>query len=476
MAASASDRSPNVLFLFTDDQRFDTIQAVNNSRIHTPNLDRLVQQGAVFENAYIMGGTSPAVCMPSRAMVMTGRSLFSIQEQGQAIPAEHTLLGECFRGHGYDTWGIGKWHNGKASYARSFTDGAEIYFGGMADHWNVPAYNFDPSGKYDSQLPYCPSPGSSNEVQYRNADHIHSGKHSSELCADAAVSFLQNEIRQDSPFLLYVSFLAPHDPRTMPKSSRDLYHPDSIPLPANFMGAHPFDNGELKIRDEQLEDWPRTPQAVRRHIAEYYAMISHLDSEIGRILDALENSGEADNTVVVLAGDNGLAVGQHGLMGKQSLYEHSVHVPLIFAGPGVPVGERRQTLCYLHDMFPTLCELCNVPVPRSVEGQSLVPALNNDPDDNARNVLHFAYRHSQRAVRDERYKLIECVVEDDHNTQLFDLENDPAETDNLAFLPEYADIVQRLRQELRRWKIEFGDERADAGQVFWNRYGRSITH
>ena len=130
---------PNILFFFTDDQRFDTIHALGNEQIVTPNLDRLVENGTAFTNAYIMGGSCPAVCMPSRAMLMTGRTLYHLHEQGQGIPEEHVLLGETLQKAGYVTFGTGKWHNGPAAYARSFTDGAEIFFGGMNDHWNVPA-------------------------------------------------------------------------------------------------------------------------------------------------------------------------------------------------------------------------------------------------------------------------------------------------------------------------------------------------
>ena len=141
------------------------------------------------------------------------------------------------------------------------------------------------------------------------------------------------------------------------------------------MPEHPFDNGEMVVRDEQLAPWPRTPDEMRRHIAEYYAMITHLDAQIGRVLEALEATGQAENTIIVLAGDNGLAIGRHGLMGKQNMYDHSLHVPLIMSGPGIPQNRRSDALCYLLDIYPTLCDLVGVPIPGTVEGQSLVPAM-----------------------------------------------------------------------------------------------------
>ena len=468
MTTTAS-RRPNVLFFFTDDQRFDTLGALNNPKVITPNLDALVARGTAFTNGYIMGGSSGAVCMPSRAMLHTGRTLYHIQQQGQAVPDDHALMGETLRGAGYRTFGTGKWHNGSRAYARSFTDGAEIFFGGMGDHWNVPACDFDPTGRYDQRINQT-ADFRTQAVRQHTADHIRAGKHSSELFAEATVDFLQQRAGDDDPFFAYVSFMAPHDPRTMPPEYLDMYDPAEVDLPASFMPEHPFDNGELRIRDEVLAAFPRTEEEVRQHIAAYYAMITHADAQIGRVLAALEHSGEADNTIVVFAGDNGLAVGRHGLMGKQSCYEHSVHVPLVFAGPGVPGGETRDDFAYLLDIFPTVCDLTGAAIPASVEGHSLVPALRR-AGDGARDHLLFAYRNLHRAVRDERYKLIEYVVGDVRTTQLFDLHEDPDELRDLSGDAAHAARIASLRQRLRRWQTELGDDQQGQGGPFWAGFG-----
>lgn len=460
-----STTKPNVLFLFTDDQRFDTIAALNGGRIHTPNMDRLAARGTAFTHAYIPGGTCPAVCMPSRAMLHTGRTLFGIDGCGEGIPADHVTLGEHLGKCGYHTFATGKWHNGRSAYARSFADGGEIFFGGMADHWNVPAYHFDPTGRYDSRIPRCVDPARSKELEMLPADHVTAGKHSSELLADATIDFLRRYDRAE-PFFAYVSFLAPHDPRTMPQRFQRMYDPQRIALPENFLGGHPFDNGALKIRDELLADFPRDGDEIRSHIADYYAMISHLDHEIGRILDALAE--RADDTIVVLAGDNGLAVGQHGLMGKQSLYEHSVRVPLVFCGPGVPRGLRTDAFCYLLDVYPTLCELAGVAAPDSVEGRSLAPAMR-DPAAGARESLFLAYMGYQRAVRERRHKLIEYHVNGRRTTQLFDLEADPTEQRNLADEGGMAATVSRLHEKLRSLADDWKDGQTKWGEEFWGR-------
>ena len=462
------DPKPNILFFFTDDQCFDTIRTLGNEQIITPTLDALVKSGTSFTNAYIMGGSCPAVCMPSRAMLMTGRGLFSIQEQGQQIPDEHALLGETLRGAGYETFGTGKWHNGPRAYARSFSAGGEIFYGGMDDHWNVPACDFDPAGEYKQRIQQTID-FRTQAVGQKVADHIHAGKHSSELFADATIDFLRG-YKGDDPFFAYVSFMAPHDPRTMPQEYLEMYDPEEIELPASFLPEHPFDNGEMRIRDEVLAEFPRTPEEIKQHIAAYYAMITHADAQMGRVLETLRESGHGEDTIVIFAGDNGLALGRHGLMGKQNMYEHSVHVPLVMSGPGVPQREKRDALCYLIDIFPTLCDMTGVEIPGSVEGKSLVPAMQNG-NEKIRDHLLFAYRHLQRSVRDAHHKLIEYVVEGKRTTQLFDLEEDPNELNDLAGDSGHAEKLTELRRRLRRWKEELGDTR-DQGQEFWEGFDR----
>jgi len=427
---------PNILFLFTDDQRFDAVRALGNAEVVTPNMDRLVERGMSFTHATVMGSTVPAVCQPSRAMLMTGRTLYHAPRDC----GEFITLPELLRAHGYVTFGTGKWHNMPPSYARSFTGGAKIFYGGMSNHLEVPVFDFDPSGDYPAEAKYV-------------------GKSfSSELFSDAAIDFLGRH-DGDAPFLAYVSYTAPHDPRMAPRECAQMYDPGEMAVPENFCPVHPFDNGEMVIRDEMLAPFPRTPEVVQEHIAAYWAMITHLDAHIGRVLGALEETGHADNTIVVFAGDNGLAVGQHGLMGKQNMYEHSLRVPLVFTGPGIPAGERSDALCYLLDIFPTLCDLVDLPAPDTVEGRSLAPVVRGEAEA-ARDSLFFAYTDVQRAVRDRRFKLIEYAAGDGRVTQLFDLEADPWETANLACAPEMEPELVRLRCELAAWQRRVDDPMA----------------
>jgi len=187
------DKKPNILFLFTDDQRFNTINALGNQEVQTPNMDKLVANGIAFTCAHIMGGTSGAICMPSRAMLLTGKTLFHLERKGALIPDEHIMFPELLREEGYKTFGTGKWHNSRQAYARCFTHGGKIMFGGMSNHLKVPVYDFDPSGEYPK------------EKQYTGE------KFSSEMFVDEAIKFLENDTGDD-PFFMYVSFTAPHDP------------------------------------------------------------------------------------------------------------------------------------------------------------------------------------------------------------------------------------------------------------------------
>ncbi len=421
VAIAADAGKPNVLFLFSDDQRADTIAALGNPLIRTPNLDRLVTQGTTFTRAYCMGAQQGAVCVPSRAMLMTGRTLFRIQEN---LAGQGTWP-EMFAKAGYATFMTGKWHNGGESARRVFQEGKAIFLGGMGDPRKLPIQDISAAHIFENKRA--------------------SGDHSVQVFADAAVEFLQRQ-KGASPFLCYVAFNAPHDPRIAPPPFHEKYRAALPPLPANFLPQHPFNNGELVIRDEQLAPWPRSPELVRQHLADYYASIEHLDSQIGRILAALDASGQAEKTLIVFASDHGLAIGSHGLFGKQNLYDHSMHAPLIIAGPGVPRGKKSDALCYLLDIFPSLGALAGIAPPEGSEGRSLAPLLAGGTEP-PRDVLLTAYMKVQRAIRDDRWKLIVYPLV--NKTQLFDLRADPAELRDLAGDPQHVGEVQRLTARLQ---------------------------
>ncbi|MDE0088718.1 MAG: sulfatase-like hydrolase/transferase, partial [Candidatus Poribacteria bacterium] len=358
------------------------------------------------------------------------------------INRDYAVWPQVMRQAGYHTFFSGKWHNDRQTFADSFDDAAKIFFGGMGNQYKVPVFDFDPTGKYPKDARYI------------------GDKFSSTLFTDSAVQFIENYDQTD-PFFLYLSFTSPHDPRTPPGEYATMYKPEDVPVPENFLPEHPFDNGEMRIRDEMLAEFPRTPEIVQQHIADYYGMITSQDAEMGRVIQTLEEKGHLDNTIVIYTADHGLAVGQHGLFGKQNLYSHSIRVPSIFAGPGIPEGVTVDALTYLYDVFPTVCDLTEVDCPDTTEGCSLVPLMEGCVDK-VRATVFAAYKDIHRAISDGRWKLIRHYVSKETGKgtdyiQLFDLEQDPWETTNLADLPEHADLVRSLAADMEMWQTETDD-------------------
>jgi arylsulfatase A-like enzyme/pimeloyl-ACP methyl ester carboxylesterase len=430
ITCGASAARPNVLVILSDDQRADTIAERGNQFIVTPTLDRLARSGTAFTQAYCMGGLRGAVCVPARAMLMTGRGLFRVNEEIGKQPT----WPEQFERAGYVTHACGKWHNGRESLAKAFPTGRAIFLGGMGAPYTAPLFQFERRGAFIRH----PRPA---------------GMHTVEVVANAAIDFLRGR-NADRPFLLYVAMPSPHDPRIAPARFHTIYNAKKPPLPRNFMAQHPFDNGEMAVRDEQLEDWPRTEAAIRQHLADYYASITFMDEQIGRVLAVLDETGAATNTMIAFASDQGLAIGSHGLMGKQNVYEDGMRIPLIFSGPGIPAGRSSSALAYLHDLFSTAGGLCDVRAPRESSGIDLLPAMRRNRQ--ARSSIFTAYRDVQRAVRDERWKVIRYPQVD--VTQFFDLRHDPLETNNLAADPRHARELKRMLSLLEREQKRAGDD------------------
>lgn len=420
---------PNVLFLFADDQRADTIGAWGNPHIRTPNIDRLVAEGFSFRRNYCFGSNSGAVCVPSRAMLMSGRTWFNVNNQLRGV----RTWPEVLRDSGYRTFMTGKWHNGAESLVRVFPDARAVFLGGMSDHTKVPLHDI---------------------VGGKPANKRVGERFSSELFADEAISFLRNRNNQE-PFALYVAFTAPHDPRQPPEKYARMYYEDRPPLPANFMAQHPFNNGQLVLRDEFLAAWPRKREVISDQLAEYYGMITHLDEQVGRILSALEESGLSDNTIVVYAADHGLAMGSHGLLGKQSVYEHSMRSPLIVRGPGVPREKSTEAMTYLLDLVPTILDVAGAGQLEGAEAKNL-RGIWEGKVEKVRDSVFLPYQDLMRAVSDGRWKLIRYPKID--HTQLFDLENDPIEMKDLAGDPAHRGQVERLTKLMKEWQSRVADD------------------
>lgn len=431
-----AQQAKNVLIIYSDDQSYNTLNAWGNKEIETPNLDKLAAQGMSFLQTHVMGGHQGAVCIPSRVMMLTGRYVNRLTNDGAVIPDSITGLPEVLQSRGYTTFHTGKWHSDKPSHDRFFNAGENLFFGGM--HFENEGGQFNPFVYHYNGKGYYPPEAD------RKSDTF-----STQLYANAAIKFLDSKQAKEKPFLCYVAFTSPHDPRTPPPAFAHTYNPADISLPPNFLPQHPFDNGDMRVRDEMLLPHPRTPDAVKEQIALYYAMVSEMDEQVGRILAALDKNGLRENTLIVFAGDNGLAVGQHGLLGKQSLYEHSIRVPMIISGPGVPANSTANGFVYLSDIAPTIYDWLGLQKPVTVEAKSLLPIIKNK-NKTVRSAIYNVYGNWSRSIKTkDGYKLIVYNVNNTPTTQLFNLKTDPWEMHNLA-----TDIKQKKRVEAMRMQLK----------------------
>ena len=422
---------PNILFIFADDQRADALGIAGNPILKTPNIDQLARSGTRFTNAYVMGGNHGAICAASRAMMLSGKNLFHVLDKLECQETMPMYFGK----QGYETFGTGKWHNEKDMFEASFQKGKNVFLGGMADHFSIAVRDLQVDGKLSEPM---------------------KKGYSTDLFADVTKEFLEEyaDSEQQNPFFAYVSFTVPHDPYSPKSGYINRYDTAKILLPENFMSLHPFEFDQLNIRDENLTGWPRKPEVVKEILSDYYSLITHLDDQVGKLIATLKEKGLYENTIIVYAADNGLAIGSHGLLGKQNLYEHSTKVPIIISGPGIPKDQLSDALVYLYDLYPTLADLAGLAAPEGIDGKDLVPILTSSEKE-VRPALFTAYRHTVRAIREGNWKLIRYPERD--FTQLFNLESDPFELNNLAENPESSQQLGKLKASLEREQKLAGD-------------------
>ena len=439
---------PNILFIFADDQCYETVNAFGYEKtIQTPALDRLARQGTTFSHCYNMGSWSGAVCVASRTMLNTGRFVWRAQKVHSKSEQERKAgrwWSEYMKGAGYKTYFTGKWHcRAKAELA---FDVATHVRGGMPNQ-TPEGYSRPRADGSDPWSPYDP----------RFGGFWKGGKHWSEVVGDDAVDFLEDSQKQEQPFFMYVAFNAPHDPRQSPKEYVDRYPLEKIRVPKNFLPMYPHKDGignGKSLRDEKLAIFPRTKHAVQVNRQEYFAIITHMDDQINRILKKLEETGQKENTWIFFTADHGLACGHHGFMGKQNLYDHSVRVPYMVSGPGVKKGKTISEPIYLQDTMATALDLAKVEKPEHVEFHSILPMLEGESSPYSS--IYGGYLKLQRSIRTPRYKLI-CYPEI-KIAKLFDLEKDPDEMEDLASLPESRPIVKKLFADLLKLQEEMDDD------------------
>lgn len=449
---------PNILFIFADDMAYNTTRTYGNDEVITPELDRLSKEGVTFTHAYNMGGWHGAVCVASRTMLNTGRFIWRAERNEKRLnelASERKLWSQMMEDAGYETYFSGKWHV-KISPDSIFNHVSHTRPGMPKD--TPEGYNRPVEGQPDIWSPYDTTFGG----------FWAGGKHWSEVLADDAELFLDNASKSDKPFFMYLAFNAPHDPRQSPKEYVDQYPIENIAIPESFMPEYPY-NGKIgygrSLRDERLAPFPRTEYAVKVNRQEYYAIITHMDDQIKRITAALEKSGKKDNTYIFFTADHGLACGSHGLLGKQSLYDHSIRPPMIVIGPDIPKNERSIADVYLQDVMASALELAGVVKPDFVEFNSLVNLAKNRSASGNYDAIYGCYTDAQRMIRKDGYKLI--VYPKAEATLLFDLDNDPLEITNLTEDAAYEDLKKSMFRELLALQTTMGDT-TDIQSVFPN--------
>ncbi len=454
-ASAAPAKKLNVLFLIADDLNCD-LHCYDHPRVQTPNIDRLAARGVRFDRAYCQF----PLCGPSRASFLTGRrpdetrihtnprsGRFSTDYTGTPHFREHlpdtVTLPQLFRQHGYTVARVGKlYHYGVPG---------QIGTAGLDDppSWQ---YVVNPAGrdKAEENQVFTLTPGSYGGTLSWLAAEGTDLEQTDGLGATAAISLLEQY--RDQPFFLAVGFYRPHTPYVAPKRYFEMYPPDEITLPElspeDQKRAPPPAYASAKAEQEKMTDHQR-----REAIQAYWAAITFMDAQVGRVLDALEELGLADNTVVVMTSDHGYHMYQHGLWQKMSLFENSARVPLMIAAPGAAGnGQATAALAELVDLYPTLADLCGLPAPDYLDGASQRAVL----DDPARSVKDAAFTQVRRgvlngySVRTPRWRYT-LWDEGRKGEQLYDMQADPHETKNLASDPAHAETVAQLRQRLAEY-------------------------
>lgn len=472
-AAVAGDaKRPNILFILVDDQSPWDLQCYNEgSALDSPNIDRLAREGIVLDGAYHMGANMGAVCTPSRHMIMSGRTVWHLPTAPQAVQKglcppdlEQQTIPAVFNRNGYATMRTCKQGNSYEAANKLFT------------------------------------------VRHDATKRGGTPETGSAWHGDRVMEYLtdRESTKETNPFLIYYGFSHPHDERDgtpellakygatnhTDKSTPPPANPKQPTLPPNYLPAHPFPHGHPKLRDEVAVSgvWERRDeQTIRNELGREFACSENIDIQIGRVLSKLEAMGELENTYVIYTADHGMAIGRHGLQGKQNLYQHTWRVPLIVKGPGIQAGSRAEGNVYLHDVLATLCDLAGIPAPQTNEGTSFKPVLLGQ-QKTIRDTLYGVYcggtKPGMRAVKKGDWKLIQYDVLNGkvRESQLFHLKDNPQEfliehhdpkvktltganplphQVNLASDPKYADKLAEMQalllEEMRRmndpWRL-----------------------
>lgn len=453
-------KKTNLLFIWTDEQRADTMAAYGNTKIHVPNLNKLAGESVVFQKAYV---TQP-VCTPNRSAVMTGLwpHTSGCTENNIPLPLDIRCLPELLNDPDYRTAYMGKWHLGDEIFAQhgfeewvSIEDGYTNYYGKERDRNKRSDYHhflIDKGYKPDRSNKFSRSFAARRPIEHCKPSFLQM----------KACEFLSRH--RSEPFVLYINFLEPHMPFFGPLDNE--HNPDDVDLPANF-GDVLEDNEPLyyrRKREQCVKKYGSDEKDIRSLIARYWGLVTQVDRSVGAILRTLETLGLAENTIVVYTSDHGDMMGSHHMVEKGVMYEEATRIPLLIRVPQTKGKGRLIKNCVSQiDIVPTLLELLTAKSTNSLPGQSLVPLFTGGKVDqryvfiewNPYSQKRLEHLYTRTVISPDGWKL--CLSDVD-KCQLFNLKEDPGETINLFDSGRYGDIISRLRSKIYEWQETVGDK------------------
>jgi len=449
-------KQPNILFIMTDDHAVSALSCYGSRINETPNLDRIASEGVKFNNCFVTN----SLCAPSRATILTGKysHLHGVTENifGEKKPFDNTqqTFPKLLQEHGYQTALIGKWH------LKSDPTGF--------DYWN--------------RLP--------GQGRYNNPAFIEMGErkrhegYATDLITDFTINAIQNKLSSDKPWCLFSWHKAPHRGWIPDEEHEDMYTDQDLPVPPTFnddyytrssAATHAYmDIADMpdwrKLQPEGMTDTEKAHWNYQQYIKRYLRTVASLDDNIGRLLDFLEESGLAENTIVVYTTDNGMFIGEHGYFDKRFMYEESIRIPLMVRYPAeIPAGLENDNVVLNLDFGETFLDYAGVEIPGDMQGESMRDLMRGVKNPEWRDSIYYHYYeypgpHKVRphyGVRTDRYKLIYFYTIDEW--ELFDLEQDPYELNNVYDAPAYADIVSELKKDIKAKRKQYKD---DTGKEF----------
>lgn len=424
-------RKPNFVFFLTDDQRWDAMSCAGNKIFQTPNMDRIAGEGVRFENMFV----TTSLCGPSRASFLTGKYVHNhgVRRNGEALSLEHKTFPEFLKEAGYTTAFIGKWHNTDLGKGRGF----DYTFG------------FEGQGRYHDPI-----------LSENFGPYVEHKGHVTDVLADHAIKFLEKD--HEGPFCLLLWFKAPHRSWLPAKRFESLHEDVKMPEPLTFNDTYEGRPEAVRNADMKIGDFDDVPD-LDTFLKNYYRTLVGVDENVGRVLDALERLRYEKNTVVIYSGDNGFFLGEHHFFDKRLMYEPSIRIPLLVKYPKMIRPGTNQEMVLNVDIAPTILELAGVTVPENVDGKSFKSLLQSKNIPWRKDFLYEYYEYpavhmvrKNRGIRTERWKYIH-YFEQPEEFELYDIQNDPEEVNNLYGNPAFGDVVEQLRARMKELRRETKD-------------------